>query len=179
VTNVREEDAARTTGAAEAGRIGELYRAHAPDALRLAYMLTGDRPVAEDIVQDAFVKVIGRLVHLRNPDAFPAYLRVTVLNLSRSTFRRRASERRLVGATGPLTRRETTEPDLAGRDALRTALLALPERQRAALVLRYYQDMDDSEIAAALGCRPGTVRSLLSRGTQGLRAAMEGETDAG
>src|SRR5689334_10267877 len=75
--------------AAEHGRIGELYLGHADAAVRLAYLLTGDRDVAEDLVQDAFVRLAGRLVHLRDPGAFDAYLRKTVVNLSNSYFRRR------------------------------------------------------------------------------------------
>src|SRR5207302_804336 len=68
-------------------RLGELYRRHAPDAARLGYLLTGDRVLAEDLVQEAFVRMFGRFRDLRNPDAFGAYLRKTVVNLSRSHFR--------------------------------------------------------------------------------------------
>src|SRR5438034_11204932 len=79
--------------AADTGRLGELYLRHAHDAVRLAYLLTGDRALAEDLVQDAFVRLAGRLVHLRDPGAFDAYLRRTVVNLSHSHFRRRKVER--------------------------------------------------------------------------------------
>src|SRR5437016_11762255 len=79
--------------APDTGRLGELYVRHADDAVRLAYLLTGDRALAEDLVQDAFVRLAGRLVHLRDPDAFDAYLRRTVVNLSNSYFRRRKVER--------------------------------------------------------------------------------------
>src|SRR5688500_9280891 len=78
--------------AAETGRRETLYARHAPDAARLAYLLTGDRALAEDIVQDAFVKMFGRFRDLRHPDAFGAYLRKTVVNLTRSYFRRRGLE---------------------------------------------------------------------------------------
>ena len=81
---------------AEDTRLGELYVRHASDAVRLAYLLTGDRALAEDLVQDAFVKLAGRLVHLRDPGAFEAYLQRTVVNLSRSHFRRRKVERAYV-----------------------------------------------------------------------------------
>ena len=66
------------------GGLEGLYRAHAPEALRLAYLLTGERPLAEDLVQDAFVKVLGRFHDLRNRDAFWWYLRRTIVNLARS-----------------------------------------------------------------------------------------------
>src|ERR671933_2677181 len=75
------------------GRLADLYERHAADAVRLAYLLTVSRPVAEDLVQDAFVKLAGRLAHLRDPDAFEAYLRRTVVNLANSHFRRRRVER--------------------------------------------------------------------------------------
>src|SRR5213083_2990999 len=79
--------------AAETGRLGELYVRHADDAVRLAYLLTGDRALAEDLVQDAFVRLAGRLVHLRDPGAFEAYLRRTVVNLANSFYRRKRLER--------------------------------------------------------------------------------------
>src|SRR6476646_4914808 len=85
------EDAYVTDG--PGGRLGELFVRHAAEATRLAYLLTGDRQLAEDLVQDAFVKLAGRLVHLRDPGAFDAYLRRTIVNLSRSHFRRRKLER--------------------------------------------------------------------------------------
>jgi RNA polymerase sigma-70 factor (sigma-E family) len=150
------------------GRLGELYEAHADGARRLAYLLTGDRVLAEDLVQDAFVNLAGRLAHIRDPQAFQAYLRRTVLNLSRMHFRKRKVERiHLQKQTGPSTGSDA--PDGAIRETLRRGLLELPERQRAALVLRFYLDLPDGEAAELLGCRPGTVRSLISRGLEGLR----------
>src|SRR5437764_6306673 len=92
MTEEQEED----TG----GRLGELYRRHAPDAARLAYLITGDRALAEDLVQDAFVRMVGRFQDLRNPDAFAAYLRRTVVNLSHSHFRRLRVERAYVAREG-------------------------------------------------------------------------------
>src|SRR6266566_9470783 len=73
---------------ADGSRLGTLYGRHAPGAVRLAYLLTGDPALAEDLVQDAFVKLAGRLAHLRDPEAFDAYLRRTVVNLANSHFRR-------------------------------------------------------------------------------------------
>lgn len=97
---------------AEGGRLAELYVSHAAEAIRLAYVLTGDRQLAEDLVQDAFVKLAGRLAHLRDPGAFDSYLRRTVVNLTNSYFRRKRLERaylrrtaaeRPVSAEGPMT----------------------------------------------------------------------------
>ncbi len=77
----------------EGGRLGELYLRHGRNAVRLAYLLTGDRHLAEDLVQDAFARLAGRFVDLRAPDAFEAYLRRMVVNLARMHFRRRRLER--------------------------------------------------------------------------------------
>jgi RNA polymerase sigma-70 factor (sigma-E family) len=159
-----------------AGRLGELYLRYADDATRLAYLLTGDRALAEDMVQDAFVRLAGRLAHLRDEGAFEPYLKRTVVNLARSHWRRRKVERahleRTSSAPGADVR---TEPDLGDRDALWHALAALPARQRTALVLRFYEDMSERRIAEVLGCRPGTVKSLVSRGLARLRAEIGGE----
>src|SRR5205085_4399679 len=101
--------------AAETGRLGELYVRHADDAVRLAYLLTGDRALAEDVVQDAFVRLAGRLVHLRDPAAFPAYLRRTVVNLTNSHFRRKRVERSYLARERTAVRPETGSVDLDAR----------------------------------------------------------------
>src|SRR5437588_8638110 len=125
----------------QGGRLGELYVRHADDAVRLAYLLTGDRSLAEDLVQDAFVRLAGRLVHLRDPDAFDAYLRRTVVNLSNSYFRRKKVERTYLerakgelGAQAPAGLGRSFED----RDELWQAMRLLSPRQRAAIVLRLY-----------------------------------------
>ena len=153
------------------GRLDELYRQHAPDAGRLGYLLTGDRALAEDLVQEAFVRMFGRFRDLRNPDAFGAYLRKTVVNLSRSHFRRMRVERaylqREAGAPQP------GSPQLGAREEMWQRLLGLPERQRAAIVLRYYEDLSEAETADTMRCPVGTVKSLVSRGIERLRQGME------
>src|SRR6266536_2219896 len=123
--------------ATDTGRLGELYLRHADDSVRLAYLLTGNRSLAEDIVQDAFVRLAGRLVHLRDPGAFGAYLRRTVVNLSNSYFRRRKVERAYLDRTaqppGGEPARWSDRP-VEDRADLWQALGRLPQRQRAALV---------------------------------------------
>jgi len=167
---VDSRDANRT------GRLGELYLRYADDAVRLAYLLTGDRPLAEDLVQDAFVRLAGRLAHLRDEGAFEAYLRRTVVNLSRSYFRHRKVERAYLERTGRApAERSAAMPDLGDRDALWAALARLPQRQRAALVLRYYEDLSERQIADVLRAPVGTVKSLLSRGLRTLRDEIGGE----
>ncbi len=157
-----------------AGRsFGALYERHAEDAVGLAYLLTGDRAVAEDLMQDAFVRVARRFVHLRDPDAFWSYLRRSVVNLANSYFRRRAVERRhLAGQVRP---EAEGPPDPGDRVAIRTAILRLPMRQRTALVLRYYEDLPEREIAALMGCRIGAVKQLVYRAMETLRGELREE----
>ena len=163
---------------ADAGRLGDLYLRHADDAVRLAYLLTGDRALAEDLVQDAFVKLAGRLVHLRDPGAFDAYLRRTVVNLSRSHFRRKKVERAYVERAGRAARAQVgtgSDRPIEDREELWRALGRLSQRQRAAIVLRFYEDLSEQRVAELLRCRPGTVKSLVSRGLETLRNEIRGE----
>jgi RNA polymerase sigma-70 factor (sigma-E family) len=164
--------------ATDTGRLGELYLRHADDAVRLAYLLTGNRALAEDLVQDAFVRLAGRLVHLRDPGAFEAYLRRTVVNLTNSHFRRRRVERayleRARGAIGPQGV-QLSDRSFEDREDLWQALMRLSARQRAALVLRFYEDLPERQVAEILRCRPGTVKSLVSRGLETLREEVRGE----
>ncbi|MGZ5292208.1 MAG: SigE family RNA polymerase sigma factor [Actinomycetota bacterium] len=164
----------RTTERGAAGRLDELYRAHAPDALRLAYLLTGDRALAEDLAQDAFVKVLARFHDLRNRDAFWWYLRRTVVNLSNSHFRHRRVERTWLARQ----RADDVAPpptDLGERDRIRRALMTLRPEQRAAIVLRYYEDLSEADTAEALGVAVGTVKSMVSRGMERLRDELPEE----
>lgn len=149
--------------------IGDLYRRHAPKALRMAYLITGDASLAQDLVHDAFVKMASRVLPLRHPEAFPAYMQRTIRNLAHSYFRHKRIEREHQRTNpGP---RESHDPSLEvdARGALWAALLNLSQRQRTAIVLRFYMDMSDEDAAGVLGCRPATVRSLVSRGLQALR----------
>lgn len=154
----------------EGGVLGELYLRHAPQALRLAYLLTGDARLAEDLVQDAFVRLAGRMLHLRSPDGFHAYLRTTVVNLVRSHRRRKSVEAKyLEGRTGPSTE-EAQDP--SDRVDLRSALMALPIRQRTAIVLRFYEDLSDSQTAEVMKCRQAAVKSLVARAMVTLRDSV-------
>jgi RNA polymerase sigma-70 factor (sigma-E family) len=157
----------------ERGSLAELYVAHAPEGVRLAFLLTGDRALAEDLVQDAFVRFVGRLRHLRDPNASGAYLRRTIVNLATSHFRHRRVERAYLerlAATPPAVTNVNDELD----ETMHRLLLELPQRQRAAIVLRFYEDLSDVQAADVLRCSPGTVRSLVTRGMKTLREAAEG-----
>jgi RNA polymerase sigma factor (sigma-70 family) len=139
--------------------VEDFYRARYADAVRLAHLLSGDASIAEDLAQDAFERVRHRLVGVSAPWA---YLRVAVVNACRAHHRARTREvarARKVGApdAGELGARELLD-----------AVDALPYRQKAVIVLRYYEDLTEHEIAKALGCRPGTVKSLASRALERL-----------
>ena len=152
----------------ETSRLGELYERYAPGASRLAYLLTGDRRLAEDLMQEAFVRVFGRFRDVRDPNSFEAYLRRTVVNLANSHFRRARTEREWL-AQQPTFERTHDDPDPTERDAMWNVLQILPQQQRAAIVLRFYEDLSERQIADALRCPVGTVKSLLSRGLVRLR----------
>ena len=122
-------------------------------AVRFAFLLTGSGEVAEEVAQEAFLQVFRRWAEIRNPDA---YLSRALVSCARSWGRkehRRVSVRR----DGPVE----YDPDAI---AVRDALWALPQRQREALVLRYFAGRLDREIADAMGCPVGTVKSLIHRG---------------
>ena len=132
--------------------LARLYEQHAPAALRLAYLLTGDHGLAEDLVQDAFVRVIGRFGQLRDELGFDASLRRTVVNLS----------------CGRLPRARVDPEGVEEPDELWRRLGSVAPRQRAALVLRYYEDLSDEQAAQVLGCSTRALRSLTSHGLQAL-----------
>jgi RNA polymerase sigma-70 factor (sigma-E family) len=140
----------------------ELYREHYLPMVRLAYLLVGSNSVAEEIVQDVFVRVRLAIDRADNPRA---YLRGAVVNGCRNQRRRESVERRYQ-RYGPLA-------GAAPQDELRDALAKLPDRQRAVLVLRYYEGMSEAEIAEVLDCRRGTVKSAAARGLAALRQVIE------
>ena len=155
--------------------LDELYVRHAPAAFRTAYFLTGDRDLAEDLVQDAFVRVAGRFRHLRAPEAFDAYLRRTIVNLFTSHLRRLRLERAELKRRAAEARPQIDDPDPRIHDGLWSNVRALPARQRAAIVLRLYEDLPEREAAEVLGCSAGAVNSLVAHAMATLRERMEGE----
>jgi RNA polymerase sigma-70 factor (sigma-E family) len=177
--HVREERVVRAESQPvriEGDKLSDLYRWHADDAVRLAYLITGDRGLAEDLVQDAFVKLAGRVVHLRgSAQAFEPYLRRTVVNLANSYFRRRKIERLYQERESSMLRTTSHDPDIPAKEAARAALLQLPPRQRTALVLRFYVDLSEAHTAEVMGCRSGTVKALVSQGLDKLRTQMAGD----
>jgi RNA polymerase sigma-70 factor (sigma-E family) len=167
--------ATRATVTLSRRRAADLFHRHCADAVRLAYLLTGDRYLAEDLAQDAFVRSFGRFQDLRRPEAFASYLRRTVVNLSKDQFRRQQRER----AHLDRERRRDAEEDVRlsrvdARDELLHALQALPPRQRAAVVLRHCEGQSEQEVADLLGTSVGAVNSLVVRGLTTLREQMRG-----
>jgi RNA polymerase sigma-70 factor (sigma-E family) len=160
-------------GALDRDRLADLYIAYAPEGIRLAFLLTGDPTLAEDLVQDAFARLVGRLHHLRDPGAFGAYLRRTIVNLATSHFRHRRVERAYLEREAAAPSRQGN-PNDALDEKMHAVLLSLPQRQRAAIVLRFYEDLSDIQTAEILRCSAGTVRSLVSRAMRTLREALEG-----
>jgi RNA polymerase sigma-70 factor (sigma-E family) len=164
--------APRSEPVEEQGRLADLYARHAPAAVRLAYLLTGDPHLAEDLTQEAFVRAFGRFRDLRRADAFEWYLRRTLVNLTRSHFRRKRTERAYLAGQ---PRQEQTAPppaDPGDRDELWSSLQELPAKQRAAIVLRFYEDLSEAQVAEAMGCPVGTVKSLVHRGLERLRTEV-------
>ncbi len=147
-----------THGDNAAEGIAALYRREFSPLLRLAYLLTGSRSTAEEIAQDAFVRLQSTPTLVRNP---AAYLRTSVVNACNSTHRHQA----VVDRT-PLPRAEAA---LSEPDELFDALAKLPWRQQTALILRFHLDLAESEIARTLDCRPSTVRSITRRALAQLR----------
>ena len=147
-----------------------------PGLVRLAFGLTGDRWMAEDIAQMTLAKAYVAWRRVSRADDPDAYLRRILVNASNRRFRRR----RVTEQPGdpPETAVEGPADLVSERAALLAALRQLPPRQRAVVVLRYWEDLTDAQIALALGCSPGTVRSQLSRALAKLRESSAlGEGD--
>ena len=154
--------------------IERLYVTQYASLRRLAALLLDDPGACEEVVQEAFVRLHARWSRLTDPEKALAYVRRTVVNLSRSRLRRR-----LVVARHP------TPPDPAGGDALDGAIAALEaaavvralrglqRRQREVLVLRYYGGLNEAEIATTLGISAGSVKAYASRGLAALKEAFE------
>ena len=171
--------AQETAEFATAGQLEELYLRFGPGGLRLAYLLLGDHQAAEDCVQEAFARVIARLGHVRTGQAFDAYLRRTIVNLTKNGWRRKSTERAKAFA-GPRSTdvAPAADVDVVDRLTMFQAIQALPVRQRTAIVLRFYEDLPEADIATVMSCRPGTARSLISRGMAALRSELERYADA-
>jgi RNA polymerase sigma-70 factor (sigma-E family) len=164
------EDAVPGTGDDVAAGVSGLFRARYPEMVRLADLLGADDP--EDIAQEAFARLIRKQGSLRDPGSALAYVRASVCNLTRNRHR----HLRVVRLRTPAGRDEDSSEQAAilredHREVL-AALAGLPPRRREAIVLRYWLDLSEREIADAMGISPGTVKSNVSRGLAALARAL-------
>jgi RNA polymerase sigma-70 factor (sigma-E family) len=156
--------------------VTELYSEHYRALVRLAAMLVRDTQTAEEVVQDAFVAMHDGWQRLRDSEKALAYLRQAVVNRSRSVLRHRTVvDKNLQKAPPDMPSAEHGALVLLERHAVVVALRGLPERQREAIVLRYYADLSEADIAASMGISRGAVKSHTSRGMAALRAVLEQE----
>ena len=152
----------------------ELYVQHYRTLVRLAAVLVRDKPTAEEVVQDAFVAMHGGWHRLKDTEKALAYLRQAVVNKSRSVLRHRmVVEKTLQDAPPDMPSAEHGAFVLLERSAVIAALRELPSRQREAIVLRYYLDLSEAEIAAAMRISRGAVKSHTARAMAALRAALK------
>jgi RNA polymerase sigma-70 factor (sigma-E family) len=153
--------------------VTELYSEHYRALVRLAAMLVRDTQTAEEVVQDAFVAMHDGWQRLRDTEKALAYLRQAVVNRSRSVLRHRTViDKNVQKAPPDMPSAEHGALVLLERDAVVAALRHLPDRQREAIVLRYYADLSEADIAATMGISRGAVKSHTSRGMAALRAAL-------
>jgi RNA polymerase sigma-70 factor (sigma-E family) len=172
-------------GGAPSGGLGEaaeavtaLYEAHALGLIRLGVVMLGDRGAAEDVVQEAFCGLYRRWHKLSDSANALAYVRSSVINGCRSALRRRVRQLTLAGVP-PLGESDSAESAALLSEEHRQVLLAirrLPSRQREALVLRYYLDLDEGEIASSMRISRGTVKSTTSRALAALGRILEDQS---
>jgi RNA polymerase sigma-70 factor (sigma-E family) len=158
----------RSAAAREALR--QAYEEHYVSLVKLCSLLAGGRMEAEDVVQDVFVRAAERVQGLAPAEVGP-YLRRAVVNTWRNRLRRMALERRPFKRVLPLP--VMLGPDVEERDAAWSAIASLAPRQRACLVLRFYEDLSERDVAALLRCSLGTVKSQTSKGLAHLRRVWE------
>jgi RNA polymerase sigma-70 factor (sigma-E family) len=162
--------------------VAELFDRHYVPLRRLAFVMLGDPQQAEEVVMEAFVKVFSGWNRFRNIEHLPAYLRRTVVNGCRGRIRRRRIEGRAAALLHGRAEREAADwgPERSELQAdVWTAVRALPERQRACIVLRYLEDLSDAQIAETLDCSIGTVKSQLAKARAKLQTSLAylGEVD--
>ncbi|MFH8608786.1 SigE family RNA polymerase sigma factor [Streptomyces sp. NPDC018029] len=168
------DDAMTMTAGTTVDHLTETYRAHYRSLLGLAALLLDDTASCEDVVQEAFIRVHSARKRVRDPEKTLAYLRQTVVNLSRSALRRRILGLKLLSKPMPdMASAEEGAYDQLERDELIKAMRGLQRRQREVLVLRYFADMTEAQVAETLGISLGSVKAYGSRGIAALRVAME------
>jgi RNA polymerase sigma-70 factor (sigma-E family) len=161
-------------GIIEGRLVMDLYFSDYVRLVQTATFLLGDRQAAEDVVQEAFVRLDRRIGRLGEISQQRAYVRQVVVNLSRSALRRRVVA--LKHAPRPVSPSPGADAEVMAalaRDDMMTALRRLPARQRQAVVLRFYEDLTEAEIADAMGCKLGTVKATLSQAKRSLASLLD------
>src|SRR5215510_3440755 len=154
------------------GGVNGFMHSRWPQLVRLGFALTSDRGLAEDLAQTALARAYAswpRICRTGDPDA---YVRRVLVNANRSRFRKRRVAEQLTGTVPEPVPQEVTR-DSDDRVTLMAALLSLPPRQRAVVVLRFWLDMTETQVAEALGCSVGNVKSQASRALATLRARAD------
>jgi RNA polymerase sigma-70 factor (sigma-E family) len=147
----------------------QFVREQTAPLLRSAYLLTGSPSAAEDLVQDTLLRLFPKWDRVMAADVPLAYVRRSLVNGFLNERRRPGSRELMLSELPERADSRDVGVDVTNRDLVWRLLATLPDRQRAALVLRFFHDLTDDEIAECLNCRPGTVRSLISRGLASLR----------
>ncbi|WP_407078268.1 SigE family RNA polymerase sigma factor [Streptomyces sp. NPDC005435] len=172
-----EDQTADAAAGTTVDHLTETYRAHYRSLLGLAALLLDDTASCEDVVQEAFIRVHSARKRVRDPEKTLAYLRQTVVNLSRSALRRRILGLKLLSKPMPdMASAEEGAYDQLERDSLIKAMKGLQRRQREVLVLRYFADMTEAQVAETLGISLGSVKAYGSRGIAALRVSMGAKT---
>jgi RNA polymerase sigma-70 factor (sigma-E family) len=154
--------------------VTQLYSNHYRSLVRLAGLLVRDEPTAEEVVQECFIAMRDSWYRLREEDKALSYLKQAIVNRSRSVLRHRSvADRNASRAAPDMPGAGQGAMSLLERGAVISALRALPDRQRQALVLRYYADLSEAQIAEMMGISKGAVKSHTARGMSSLRAALE------
>lgn len=173
LTDASMTDRAAAAEGTTVDHLTETYQTHYRSLLGLAALLLDDTASCEDVVQEAFIRVHSARRRVREPEKTLAYLRQTVVNLSRSTLRRRILGMKLLSKPMPdMASAEEGAYDQLERADLIQAMRGLQRRQREVLVLRYFAELSEAEVAESLGISTGSVKAYGSRGLAALRVAM-------
>ena len=154
------------------GAFVEFVAARSAALHRSAYLMVGERQLAQDLLQEAFAKTYAAWPRLRDPAKAEAYTRKVITTTAISWYRRKSWQEQPSDAI-PEVRHDGHADEVAQREWVWTALQSLPPRQRAAIVLRYYEDLTEAQTAAALGCAVGTVKSQVHAGLASLRKTLD------
>lgn len=163
------------TGLSSDQEVAALFRRHYASMCRLAFVILGDAHVAEEVVMDAMLKTFSGWRRIRDVASSEAYLRRAVINGCRSRIRRKSVEARGAAVMKGRLQRPDEWADAGNedRDDVWRAVQGLPERQRACVVLRYYEDLPEAEIAEIMDCSIGTVKSQLHKARARLEKSLD------